>query len=176
MTNYIDAEELKQKIESLKKVYNNSNRVIHGVSDAFRQDGRVAMCDDIISEIESLQQEQPNADLEAEVKEMIYDSFYDLGGVAIQGATKYITVEDVADLARHFAEWGTIHPNAIQSLQQEQLEEDLEAEVERWWNERYAKLKKDYKFDSTSGHYLDNEGIIDLARHFYELGLNTREK
>jgi hypothetical protein len=49
-------------------------------------------------------------------------------------------------------------------------EADLEAEIERWWNERYAKLKKDYKFDSTSGHYIDNETIIDLARHFAEWG------
>jgi len=47
-------------------------------------------------------------------------------------------------------------------------EADLEAEIERWWNDRYAKLKKEYKFDSTSGHYLDNEAIIDLARHFAE--------
>ena len=47
---------------------------------------------------------------------------------------------------------------------------DLEAEIERWWNERYAKLKKEYRFDSTSGHYLDNETIIDLARHFVEWG------
>lgn len=57
---YIDAEKLKQKIESLKKVYNNPNRVIHGVADAFRQDGRVAMCDDLIREIESIQQEHPD--------------------------------------------------------------------------------------------------------------------
>jgi len=50
-------------------------------------------------------------------------------------------------------------------------EADLEAEIERWWNERYANLKKDYKFDSMSGHYLDNEGIIALARHFAEWGV-----
>ena len=42
---------------------------------------------------------------------------------------------------------------------------DLEAEIKRWWDERYAKLKKDYKFDSMSGHYLTNEGFIDFARH-----------
>jgi len=53
---------------------------------------------------------------------------------------------------------------------------DLEAEIERWWNDRYAKLKKDYKFDSTSGHYIDNEGIIDLARHFAEWERGRIEK
>jgi len=53
--------------------------------------------------------EQPQADLEAEVKKWVYDPFYDLNGVAIKGATAYITVEDVATIARHFAEWGAEH-------------------------------------------------------------------
>ena len=51
-------------------------------------------------------QEQSEADLDAEIERMIYDPFYDLDGVAIKGATAYITVEDVADLARHFYELG----------------------------------------------------------------------
>lgn len=51
----------------------------------------------------------PEADLEAEIKRMIYEPFYDLNGVAIKGATAYITVEDVANIARHFAEWGAEH-------------------------------------------------------------------
>lgn len=69
---------------------------------------------------------------------------------------------------------------AIDIIQQsKQPDADLEAEVERWWNERYAKLKKDYKFDSTSGHYFDNETIIELVRHFAEWGavhLNVRKE
>ena len=51
---------------------------------------------------------------------------------------------------------------------EDKQETDFEAEIERWWNERYAKLKKDYKFAQMSGHYLDNETIIDLASHFAE--------
>jgi len=166
MTNYIDAEELKQKINSLKNVYNNPNRVIHGVADAFRQDGRVAMCNDIMNEIESLQYEQPDADLEAEIERMIYDPLYDLDGVAIKYATKYITVEDVADLARHFAEWGTIHPNAIQSIQQEQSEVDLEKEYKKWWDSIKYKINTEH----TMEWYMH-----ETARRFYELGLNARK-
>lgn len=62
------------------------------------------------------------------------------------------------------------------SVAVEQPEADLEAEIGRWWNERYAKVDKNYKFDSTSGHYLDNEGIIDLARHFAGWGTKHLKK
>ena len=55
---YIDAEKLIAEIQSAKSVYSHPNRVIHGIADAFRQDGRAAMCDDILTKITSLQQEQ----------------------------------------------------------------------------------------------------------------------
>lgn len=51
MNKYIDAEKLKAEIEFTKSVYDNPKRVIHGVADAFRQDGRAAMCDDILKKI-----------------------------------------------------------------------------------------------------------------------------
>ena len=44
--------------------------------------------------------------LEEEIKRCIYEPFFDLNGVAIKGATDYISVEDVANLARHFYEFG----------------------------------------------------------------------
>lgn len=65
---YIDAENLIAEIEFAKSVYDNPKRVIHGVADAFRQDGRAAMCDDILKKIASLQQEQPEVDLEKVVE------------------------------------------------------------------------------------------------------------
>lgn len=55
---YIDAELLRKEIEFAKSVYSNPKRVVHGVADAFRQDGRTAMCDDILKKLDSLQQEQ----------------------------------------------------------------------------------------------------------------------
>ena len=61
---YIDADKLIAEIKFAKSVYDNPKRVIHGVADAFRQDGRAAMCDDILKKIASLQQEQPEVDLE----------------------------------------------------------------------------------------------------------------
>jgi len=44
-------------------------------------------------------------DLEEEINRCIYKPFFDLDGVAVKGATYYLTVEDVADIARHFAKW-----------------------------------------------------------------------
>lgn len=58
MSKYIDAEKLIMEIKFAKSVYDNPKRVVHGVADAYRQDGRAAMCDDILKRIDSLQQEQ----------------------------------------------------------------------------------------------------------------------
>ena len=58
MAKYIDADLLQKEIEFAKSVYSHPKRVIHGVADAFRQDGRVAMCDDILKKLDSLP-EQP---------------------------------------------------------------------------------------------------------------------
>ena len=60
----------------------------------------------LISFIDSLQQEQPVEGLEEEIKRMVYDVVYDLNGPAIIGTSEYLSVEDIADIARHFAEWG----------------------------------------------------------------------
>lgn len=51
--------------------------------------------------------EQPASDgLEEEIKRMVYDVVYDLDGPAIMGTSEYLSVEDIASIARHFAEWG----------------------------------------------------------------------
>lgn len=61
---YIDADLLRKEIEFAKTVYEHPNRVVHGVADAFRQDGRAAMCNDILKKIDSLQQETSKISLE----------------------------------------------------------------------------------------------------------------
>ncbi|MBR1377996.1 MAG: hypothetical protein IJ557_02575 [Bacteroidaceae bacterium] len=45
-------------------------------------------------------------DLEKYLKENIEDVFFDLDGVAVKGATSYLTVEDIKDIAKHFFELG----------------------------------------------------------------------
>ena len=110
MKKYINAEELKQKLKSLKDIYNHPNRVIHGVADAFMQDGRVAMCDDIMREIESLQQAQPEVDFE---KEFAHEyAIYPLPtfiSASLKDGTELI--DFIYKTARHFAERGAVHLN-----------------------------------------------------------------
>ena len=55
--------------------------------------------------IKALQEESVSNDLEREIKHYVYDPYFDLNGVAVKGATDYLTVEDVADIARHFVQW-----------------------------------------------------------------------
>ena len=51
------------------------------------------------------QQEQSEVDLEKEINSLD-DTYFDLDGIAVVGATYYITVEDLKDIARHFYELG----------------------------------------------------------------------
>ena len=62
MTKYIDADRLRAEIKFAKSVYDNPKRVVYGVADACRQDGRAAMCDDILKRIDSLQQDETQVD------------------------------------------------------------------------------------------------------------------
>ena len=62
MTKYIDADSLRAEIKFAKSVYDDPKRVVYGVADAYRQDGRAAMCDDILKKIDSLQQDETQVD------------------------------------------------------------------------------------------------------------------
>ena len=59
---------------------------------------------DILSLLNTL--EVKEVDLEKYLKEDIEDVFFDLNGVAVKGATHYLTVEDIKDIAKHFFELG----------------------------------------------------------------------
>ncbi len=50
-------------------------------------------------------------------------------------------------------------------------EEELVELLEEWWKKRYEGVDKEYReFDKYSGHYLLNDAIKKLVRHFYEIG------
>ena len=95
---YIDADLLRKEIEFAKSVYDNPKRVVAGVADAFRQDGRAAMCDDILKKIDSLQQEQ-QADLEKEIE----------GYWIATGWSKRITLGKFKVIARYFYGLGQLN-------------------------------------------------------------------
>lgn len=86
---YIDAECLKAHIQHLIK---KDNYELFDVPE-------------LLSFIDTLQQEQPDVNLEKEINSLD-DIYFDLDGIAVVGATYYITVEDLKDIARHFYELG----------------------------------------------------------------------
>ena len=55
----------------------------------------------------------------------------------------------------------------------ETKEVDIEKEVMDWWNAHYS--SKNYTFEKYTGHYLENTTLIEIAKHFYELGLKTKK-
>ncbi len=69
---------------------------------------RVWAYNDVIDLLSTLESEKPmnQEGLEEEIERCVIEPYYDLNGVAVKGATAYLTVNDVADIARHFAEWG----------------------------------------------------------------------
>lgn len=95
MAKYIDAEKLKAEIERLRK----------GHTTREYRDEAALVLDDLEDYIDSLQQEQQWVDLE-EALNSLDDAYFDLGGIAVKGATYYLTVEDLKDIARHFYELG----------------------------------------------------------------------
>ena len=96
---YLDADLLRKEIEFAKSVYDNPKRVVAGVADAFRQDGRAAMCDDILKKIDSLQQEQQEVDLEKEIEEYWIAT----------GWSKVITLGKFKVIARYFYGLGQLN-------------------------------------------------------------------
>lgn len=53
----------------------------------------------------------------------------------------------------------------------EKIEELLEEELKRW-RHKHFRGKRD---DDYNGEYLERTSQLDIARHFYELGLNARK-
>lgn len=79
--------------------------------DTMFEQGRISAFEDVkvfinhTLEVKDVEEEPVSNDLEREIKHYVYDPYFDLNGVAVKGATDYLTVEDVADIARHFAQW-----------------------------------------------------------------------
>ena len=98
----IDKSALVAEIERLKAIYSDDENIHHVA--------KYNILVDILSflgtlEVKEAKEESVSEDLEIEIKHCIYEPFFDLDGVAIKGATKYLTVEDIADIARYFANW-----------------------------------------------------------------------
>jgi hypothetical protein len=66
-------------------------------------EGQISAFDSVLKILDTI--ETKEIDLEKELK-TLDDILFDLDGVAVQGATSYLTVNDVKDIAKHFFELG----------------------------------------------------------------------
>lgn len=64
----------------------------------------------------------------------------------------------------------------IASLQQEQAEVDLEKEMDSYFNEHFSPCVDGTLISERTGMEIDGNDYDDIARHFYELGLNARKE
>lgn len=99
MKQYIDKAALVAEIEKLKEEYAlcpTRNNYEDGLKE-----GRLIGYKDALNKINTF--EVREVDLDKELKNLD-DTLFDLDGVAVKGATSYLTVEDVKDIAKHFFE------------------------------------------------------------------------
>ena len=94
----IDKDALIEEIERRKEEEVNYDK--NGEFASWADHNRYSVLDSIQDFINTM--EVKEVDLEKHLKEDIEDVFFDLNGVAVQGATHYLTVEDVKDIAKHF--------------------------------------------------------------------------
>ena len=102
MEQYIPKSALVAEIENLENTYKKCptrNSYEEGLKD-----GRLIGYKDALYKINTL--EVKEGDLEKHLKEDIEDMLFDLNGVAVIGATHYLTVDDVKEIAKHFFELG----------------------------------------------------------------------
>lgn len=99
----IDKDAFVAEIKNLENAYKKIPTSYNSYEEGLKE-GRLIGYKDALHKINTL--EVKEVDLEKHLKEDIEDVFFDLDGVAVKGATHYLTVEDVKDIAKHFFELG----------------------------------------------------------------------
>ena len=136
---YIDAEKLIVEIERLRKECSSP----------------ISVCNDILSLIDELQQEQPVVEFENAYKSYMKSRKDDLSGNAV-------TV-NMKDLTRHFYELGQQNRSKISNNSLKELRK----EVIKFNQEHFDELHSD----------METIDIVHIvACHFFELGLNAARK
>ena len=133
---------------------NLSDSILYGFTEKRTDDDIEYIRTDTI-EVKEVKEEPVSNDLEREIKHYVYDPYFDLNGVAVKGATDYLTVEDVADIARHFAQW---------QKKQEAKKVDIEKEFDNYTKDILA---CDIQFEPFT--HLHN-----CAKYFFGLGLKAK--
>ena len=142
----IDEETIRKEIEFAKSVYSNPKRVVHGVADAFRQDGRAAMCDDILKKLDILpEQEHPIYELNQILLDWVREAKTDK-----EHEARFEAHKRFFELYDEYMEQGPEQPAEIRLDNHTIMEEIRKCGC--------------------------NPNEFDVARHFFELGLNARKE
>lgn len=152
MIQYIPKSVLVAEIEKLKGKISDGSSYCNGWQHALR-----------MLQLSLGTLEVKEVDLEKHLKEDIEDVLFDLDGVAVKGATHYLTVEDVKDIAKHFFELGLKAQNKITPLQQQRISV---LKMEFWTGLQ--------TFEETEMTLSDayNQGVDDILE---ELGLKVQK-
>ena len=161
MKQYIDkdaiAAEIERRLEALANTSAGDDREFAAIIGAQHYE-LISLVQYINTlEVKEVEEEPVSNDLEREIKHYVYDPYFDLNGVAVKEATDYLTVEDVADIARHFAQW---------QKKQEAKEVDIEEEFDNYTKDILA---CDIQFEPFT--HLHN-----CAKYFFELGLKAKRE
>ena len=160
MNKYIDAEKLK---ESLKKHYTDITVPVITSEGGLESYFRRSEIKDTIKLIDSLQQEQTV--IEKRKQECGCRRLSDNGNYQCE---RY---EGIFGPCDGRCSWIVDYPKLKELKEMNQQEVDLEKEIDSEWK-KCNPIDEGMGLEST---YMSNEAFDIIARHFYELGLNTRK-
>ena len=150
---YIDVEKLKKIVEQVKQ------RAMKGaeVDEDFYCNGRADAFEEVLLEIDSLQQEQPEDIV------VVAKTFLDVLSKTPYNNKPITDAQTIVkQLLLFFENPKEYNPDAIL----EQPEVDLEKEIDRWFSEKYMQNMEG----------LPIKPIVKMIAHyFFELGLNTQK-
>lgn len=168
MEKYIDAEKLKIRIAQIQKEH-----PYHPYSENYESgcdEGYLGCCDELLSFIDSLQQEQPDSQSLTERSIVWFEN--------IAANAKRLSAGNVSHLGPTIVGMAIRSKEFLEKHKQAQPEVKLEEEIEKGWEE----LEKDYSPSALDKSYMIVSGLVGekqfsrIARHFYELGLNARKE
>ena len=173
MNKYIDAGKLIAEIEALKRRKGFLPlEKFPEITEAYMARGVQFTCDDIVNLIRSLQQEQPKemyfAPLNRLIKKIPSESWNDTVNNYARKLRDCLIREGYrkdAELLQGYISYMNGNNVPMTTMdEQEQPTVDLEKEIESFFPESYFETAIDF------------DDVVDIARHFYELGLNARKE
>lgn len=154
---YIDADLLRKEIKRLEKTAHKSALGCADSETRKFHEGKDYAYQHIGILIDSLQQEQHEVDLVAELKHHLATT----------------PKEQLEKEWKELEPWGNIGPTVQEFLYGKQPEVNLDAEIEMEWDSFNKHIAK-YSEGAEAVVWLNWNSFVDVASNFYELGKNSK--